>query len=162
LQFEQNLKIFQTEHDFIKHKVPYRNFVDLGDVAPVCYDSKIGLVIETYFDNEVITYSEKIFRALQIPRPWLLFCSKYAVKNLRLMGFDVLDDVIDHNSYDELDLPTARQTQILDLLLTYRYLTIDDTRLKRAAQHNQNLLKGFAKSWSQDIMHAIDTVADHA
>ena len=164
-QFERYFNNFQSEHDFLLNNklVPYCNFTDHGDVTPVCYASKISLVLETFFtDNNLITYSEKIFRALQIPRLWMLFAARHAVKYLQDMGFDVLDDIVDHESYDSLDSPVARQTQILDLMPTLIAHQIDYHRLQQAAQHNQNLLAKFSKSSVQDIKYVIDQASTHA
>jgi hypothetical protein len=164
-QFERYCNNFQSEHEFILNNklVPYCNFTDNGDVTPVCYASNISLVLETTFDNNnVITYSEKIFRALQIPRPWLLFCHCRAVKHLRNMGFDVLDDIVDHESYDSLECAVARQSQILDLMPALIAKSMDNNRLVQAAQHNQNLLAKFSKTWLQDIKSVIDQASTHA
>lgn len=159
-QFDQHLTTFQIEHDWIKDKIPYRNFPDNGDITSICYASKVSVILETYFaDNNIITYSEKTFRALQIPRPWLLFSHKHAVKNLRAIGFDLLDDVIDHDSYDAIDSSVERQMCILDLLPSVIELDITYTRLKQAAHHNQSLLKNFSKTWLEDLKNAIDDAA---
>lgn len=161
-QFEKHLLTFNKEHDLIKHRIPYCNFHDAGDLIDACYDSRIGIVLETYFDdNNIITYSEKTFRALQIPRPWILFAARHAVRNLRDMGFDILDDMISHDVYDDLDSPVQRQTKILDLLPLMLNTTIDDDRLQQAARHNQNLLAKFSASYYQDIQHTIDHAAAH-
>lgn len=162
-QFEKHLTIFHQEHEFIKPRIPYRNFPDNGDVTAICYASKLSLVLETYFhENDLITYTEKTFRALQIPRPWILFAPRHAVRNLKRIGFDVLDDMIDHDSYDCLDSPVARQTKILDLLSTLADLQLNDSRLQQAALHNQNLLEKFSRNWIQDIELVIEQAAAYA
>lgn len=162
-QFETQCSIFHTEHEFIRSRLPYRNFTDNGDLTPICYDSKINLVLETYFDqNDIITYTEKTFRALQIPRPWLLFSHKHAVKYLQEMGFDTLDDIIDHTQYDNIDFCIERQVKLLDILVDLIGRDFDKDRLNQAAKHNQELLRKFSGTWMDDCLEAINKASEIA
>jgi hypothetical protein len=161
-QFQEQLSIFQPEHDAVKSRVPYKNFVCDGDLTKVILDSKFSIVLETYFDkNTIITYTEKIFRALQLPQPWLLFGSKHAVKNLKSMGFDVLDDVVDHDYYDNIDVAVERQLKILDLAEKYVHETFDQDRCIQAARHNQSILEQYALTWKQDYKDTVLSAAQH-
>jgi hypothetical protein len=158
-QFEQHFSnIFWAEHKFIRPQVPYRNF-EIDNLNLIIMDSKFGIVLETYFDrNEVITFSEKIFRHLKLPRPWIIFSHQHAVKYLRNMGFDVLDDIVDH-SYDSIEFDINRQVKLLDIaeqLCKINFTTALVTRLKQAAAHNQQLLSTMLSTWYQDIDHSID------
>lgn len=151
-QYQKFLSIFTDEHEFIKNAVPYKNFEDHGDITHVVYDSKFSIVLETYFDNnDVVTYSEKTFRALQIPRPWILFSHKHAVRHLRDMGFDVLDDLVEHDLYDNLDSEIERQTQLLNISVRMVDQNFNYQRLRQAAEHNQKLLKNFSSTWVDDF-----------
>jgi hypothetical protein len=151
-QFEKHCKIFQTEHDYIRSKIPFRNFDD-SNLNNVIMQTKFSLVLETYFDdNRYITYSEKIFRCLKLPRPWLMFAMKGAVSALESMGFDVLRDVVDH-SYDSIDFCIDRQVAILDLcqhMINIEYTPALQQRLQQSAQHNQLLLDQLKQSWHND------------
>jgi hypothetical protein len=161
-QFHQYHEIFQPEHDAIKAKVPYKNFVCDGDLTQVILDSRFSIVLETYFDkNNVITYTEKIFRALQLPQPWLLFGSQHAVKHVKAMGFDVLDDVVDHDYYDNIETAVERQSKILDLAQNYVNQTFDHDRCAKAARHNQNILQEFSLTWRQDYKDTIAAALTH-
>jgi len=156
-QFNQYLKIFEVEHQQIRDKVPYKNFVDNGDLTDTVLDSKFSIILETYFDNnDLITYTEKIFRGLQLPRPWVLFTAQHGVHYLRQMGFDVLDDIVDH-SYDDISFAIERQAKILDIV--EKMVNIDikklQPRLIDAAIHNQNLMKDFATRWQDDYQQTI-------
>lgn len=151
-QFEKHCKIFQSEHDYIKSKVPFRNFDD-SNLNNAIMKTKFSIVLETYFhDNRYVTYSEKIFRCLKLPRPWILFAMKGAVAHLRDMGFDVLDDIVDHG-YDNIDFSIERQSVLLDLaqqLGKIEYTPALYARLQQAAESNQNLLVRFNKSFKSD------------
>ena len=153
-QFQEQLSIFKSEHEFIKSCVPYCNFDSNIKLNQIIMDSKFSIVLETYFDqNEIITFSEKIFRCLKLPRPWVMFAMKNAVQNLREMGFDVLDDLIDH-SYDTIDFAIARQIAILDqveIMCKTQLTTTMISRCQRAANHNQQLLLKFLETFYKDI-----------
>jgi hypothetical protein len=144
--------VYQHEHEIGRGLIPYNNIEDRGLSLEQCIiDSNISLILETYITDSNITFSEKIFRALQLPRPWLLYCSPGAISLLNGYGFDVLDDYVDH-SYDQEFNHNHRLFKILNQLETFinRTYTEDDyTRFNRAASHNQNLLLQFEQAWPE-------------
>ena len=150
--FKRGNHIFKEEHEILKTQVPIQTFDD--DLEQSIIDSKVSLVIETYFDNKnVIALSEKIFRNLVMPRPWLLFCAPGAVKHLRQVGFDVMDYIIDH-SYDNIVDPVSRQVAILNILDGCRDIDIDNQlvlRMTQSCQHNYDLLKKLRKRLPKKI-----------
>lgn len=153
-QFQEQLSIFKSEHEFIRSCVPYRNFDSNIGLNQLIMDSKFSIVLETYFDrNNVITYSEKIFRCLKLPRPWIMFAMKNAVQNLRDLGFDVLDDLVDH-SYDTIDFGIARQIAILnqiEIMCKNQLTTSMILRCEQAAKHNQQLLFKLLETFYEDV-----------
>jgi hypothetical protein len=157
-QLEQHLNIFQREHDFIRTQMPYRNF-ESDNLTQTIMSSKFSIILETYFDNnEVITFSEKIFRCLKLPRPWILFAQQHAVQYLRDMGFDVLDDVVDH-SYDSIEFGIDRQIKLLDVAEQLCNLKFDPTLAKRTQQatdHNCRLLSNMFDICQQDIFDSVE------
>lgn len=166
LAFEQYNKIFDEEHKIIRNQIPYKNFEDNGDVAPVILSSKFSIVLETFFhDNRVITYSEKIFRCLQLPRPWVLFSTQFAIDNLRKLGFDVLDDIVDHR-YDNIENLIERQVAILDQCEILKDLDINSVlqRCQQATLHNKHLLQSMKQNlmpnFKQDLMNAKEQILD--
>lgn len=154
--FQDHCSIFKEEHMWIKPQIPYRNFHSSGDLTDVIVDSKFSIVLETYFDNnDIQTYSEKIFRALQLPRPWLLFAHKGAVAHLKTMGFDVLDDIVNHSHYDDELIDVNRQSKLLDVAVELINSNVNYNRAKEAAAHNQQLLKKFNQTWKQDYIDRV-------
>lgn len=157
-QFQQQLQIFQPEHEVVKSMVPYRNFDPDADPTQIIMQSEFSIILETYFDrNNVITFSEKIFRCLKLPRPWILFAMKGAVQYLRNLGFDVLDDLVDHG-YDQIDFSIERQSALLDLAQTMcqRTLTVEQiARCEQAAKHNQQRLQEMFDIWHCDIDQSV-------
>jgi len=154
--YNQGYSIFEAEHNLMRDRVPFCNFE--GDLDQVVVDSCISLVIETYFDwPDTIAFSEKIFRALQLPRPIILYSMPGSVEVLRKYGFDVWDDIIDH-AYDVEPDQIQRQIKILDQLCQLRNLTYTDQQLKEfelRAQHNRDLLQKFKSQWPDKLKNTL-------
>jgi len=150
-------EIFEVEHELMRDRVPFVNFD--GDLDQAVIDSQFSVVIETYFDwPDTIAFSEKVFRALQLPRPILLYSMPGSVKTLRDYGFELFDDIIDH-SYDSEPDQIKRQVMILDQLcawkdrtFTAQHLVDFDQRIK----YNRDLLKNFRSNWPKKLQHAIE------
>jgi len=154
--FAQGNEIFQTEHNQLRPHMPYCS-VDIP-LEQAIIDSKIQLVLETYTDSHTITLSEKTFRALQLPRPWLLFATPGAVAHLTHCGFDVFGDLVDH-SYDAIQNPAARQMAILAELTRWSTVEFDQKlqqRLDQGLAHNQQLLKTLRQQWPERLQNTID------
>jgi hypothetical protein len=147
-QFERyHSSVFAEEHKIAQSLVPYRNFDQSKDLDDVVMQSKFSIIVETYFDdNNAITFTEKTIRALRLPRPWVLFGPKNSVKQLRTWGFDVLDDLVDHNSYDQFESHIERETVMLDMAKTLLQFDTQQHwhRLKKASDHNLKLLEDWA------------------
>jgi hypothetical protein len=151
LGFEKYNNIFAAEHELIKGQIPYKNFEDTGELTSVVLATKFSIVLETFFhNNNVITFSEKTFRCLQLPRPWLLFSSQHAVKYLQDLGLDVLGDVVDH-SYDKIADPIERQMAILEQAKILVDQPLNQQRCIVAAEHNKALLKSWWAVWKVNI-----------
>jgi hypothetical protein len=115
--------------------------------------SRLTLVVESYVSDSVIAFSEKIFRALQTPRPWILFCSPGSVDVLRSAGFDVMDDVVDH-SYDEIVNVEQRLQAIITELKKLKYFFLP--RYKQAVKTNQAILDTLKHQWSYKLQSILD------
>jgi hypothetical protein len=130
-------------------------YLELRDRVPITVDydpdsaaleSEVTIVTESYVSDSIIAFSEKIFRALQTPRPWLLFCSPGSVQLLKDSGFDVLDDVVDH-SYDGIVDQEQRLSIMLDQL---DHIVYNAERCERAVLHNQQRLQDLKAIWKQN------------
>ena len=124
-----------------------------GTLEQCIIDTNVSLILETYTRDEAIVFSEKIFRALQLPRPWLLYCSPFSIELLRSHGFDVLDDMV-NTEYDTEKNHWMRLDIILDQLEAFidrQYTPNDYQRFKQAAKHNQQLLASLLHSWPEKL-----------
>lgn len=142
----------------ISQIIPIRNHSLSVEQANV--KSWLTLVVETYAGNSVISMSEKTFRALVTPAPWILYAGLNTVNFLRSMGFDCLDDVIDH-SYDRYvsTLPLGKDK--IELVASMAWAQVAalkaqnfewlKPRLLRAAQHNIKILGEMSQQLPADI-----------
>lgn len=155
-----NLDRYHAEHVQAQQLIPYNTVESHGSLEQCIIDSHISMVIETYVSDTDIVFSEKIFRVLQLPRPWLLYCSPGSVSLLRNHGFDVLDDVVDH-SYDSVLQHQDRLIEILDQLETFVnrcYTAKDFQRFEQAQQHNQHRLTELSAQWPSRINSIISEI----
>lgn len=153
----QGNEIFAAEHAALRSRIPFKNFDCPLEQAII--DSQKSLVLETFFEDNAVCLSEKTWRAVQLPRPFLLFACPGSVAMLRDWGFDVYDDMINH-AYDHETDPVRRQMAILAELgkaLTFDHNTLTD--LNQRARHNQTLLRNLGLNWQNrvsDIVKALD------
>ena len=118
--------------------------------------SWLNIAVETYSSDNVVALSEKIFRCLVTPVPWIAYSGRYTIARLRSLGFDVLDDIVDHD-YDRLIeahykmsgfINTARNT--ITALKTHDWSQLL-SRCCVATTHNQRLLSKMKSAWPTDF-----------
>lgn len=158
------LQSFDDIKDDIKKLVPFRNFEDKNDLCGVILQTKFSIIIETYFEREDCqTFTEKTWRALQLPRPWLLFAAKNCVQKLRDMGFDVFDDYVNHD-YDLHDTKYTcvdRQESMLQQAERLFDLEITPDILKdwqEKSNHNRQIIQRWAASWHDKCRGPFDQI----
>ena len=147
------------EYQRLTAKMPFRNHDFTHDQA--LWASRLNIVVETYSSDDVIAFSEKTFAALCIPRPWTLFGGRCSVARLRNLGFDVLDNLVDHG-YDRLTKIQDKYPQFVECCLN----SIVDPmkhrdRLESAALHNQKLLHTWKTIAEKDFQNWLTDLGDH-
>ena len=151
---------YKDEHTVALDLVPYNTVDVFGSLEQVIMKTNVSLILETFMNEDHVVFSEKLFRALQLPRPWMLFCSPHSVKLLKSYGFDVLDDYVDHG-YDEEFNKGNRMNMLLyqlNILADRVYTRRDYERFEVAAATNKQLLDGYTKCWPlrlAEIKHKI-------
>jgi len=123
----------------------------------------LNLVVETYSSDSVIALSEKTFRALVTPVPWMLYAGRHAVAYLESLGFDCLNDLVPHHYDDRVDIRTVDygdkcvdwfwMAQQVAADLTDKNFEHLQSRCKQAAEHNRDLLNQLRRQWPQDLVH---------
>jgi hypothetical protein len=143
------LENYSDQHVIGQQLIPYNTVESHGTLEQCIIDSKISLILETYTSDNHVVFSEKVFRCLQLPRPWLLYCSPGSVDLLRTHGFDVLDDIVD-TTYDSVINHTDRLHLILnqlEIFINQPYTNKDYLRFQQAANHNRQLLIELGQKW---------------
>lgn len=147
---------FDHAHEKLRSQVPLLLNMTPDDAA---MDSHITLVMETYVSDWVIAISEKIFRVLQTPRPWLVYCTPGTVRMLRSHGFDTLDDYVDHESYDTINNHWHRMDRLVNMISSWNTV-LDHERLAKAAAHNRELLATLKAKLPAHIDHCVQLTGD--
>lgn len=143
---------WDTLMDQLRDRMPL--LLDSNDPDQAAQDSVVTIVVESYVSDDVIAVSEKIFRALQTPRAWLLLCSPNTVQCLRRAGFDVLDDLVDH-SYDQVQDMEQRMDMILDQTNTISH---DVDRCQQAVAHNRQRLAELSRQWPARLSQVLQSI----
>lgn len=148
---------YQKTYERLAPKMPYRNHDFDHDRA--LQSARLNIVVETYSSDDSVAFSEKIFTALQLPRPWVVFAGRFAVQRLRYLGFDVLDDLVDHG-YDTLTRAQAKTDRfVVSALASIKDLGCHAGRLQQAAEHNQSLLRRWRQDWTGDFGNWLQNLA---
>ncbi len=127
------------------------------DPTQAALHSLFTVVIESYVSDWCIAVSEKIFRALQTPRPWAVYASPGTVAMLRNTGFDVLDDQVQHWRYDSLADPDQRRQAVIQQIANHKF---DRDRLQQAASHNSQLLAQLKRRLPDHVAHCHQSILD--
>jgi hypothetical protein len=149
--------LFQSQYEATRSLIPFCNFEQTQDIENIICRSMISVVIETYFDdNRAIALSEKTFRALQLPRPFLLYAPKGTIQYLKDIGFELIDDIVDY-SYDQNHSWITRQAAILDQVkhfLKNKNYTIPQRYLD-IAYHNQQVMLNWKLTWDKKLLPSL-------
>jgi len=137
----------------LANQMPIRNHTLEHDVA--YNQSWLSIVVETYSSDNVISLSEKIFRCLVTPVPWVAYAGRYTIAKLRELGFDVMDDIVDH-SYDRLleaqhkmSNFTGCAQKTISHVKNLPWLQVR-SRCQAAAFHNQWWLAELSRVWQEN------------
>ena len=141
---------YLEEYRRLSDKMPFRNHGFSHEQA--LWASRLNIVLETYSGDDVIAFSEKTFQTLCVPRPWVIFGGRGCIARLRRLGFDVLDDLVDH-SYDHLTKIQDKYPVFVDCSVQSMMTDIKQnrSRLESAARHNQNLLYKWRDAQESDF-----------
>jgi hypothetical protein len=126
--------------------------------------SWLNIIVETYSSDHTVSLSEKTFRCLVSPAPWISFSGRHSLVLLQKLGFDVLIDIVDH-SHDSL---LERDNKVkkfaesaANTINKLKLLSLQDVtaRCHRAAQTNQLLLAQMATTWPSDFEHWLEKLS---
>lgn len=144
---------------FFRHRdlMPFCNHDLTQEEADV--SAWLNVVVETYSTNSsVIALSEKTFRALSLPVPFILYSGKHTMMYLQKLGFDIMPDLMTYK-YDVKD--ELKSSDYGDKTVDFIYegaeiveklrKTTPTQRCINAANHNRALLKQMHHQWPADF-----------
>lgn len=152
----------KSAYQKISPLMPLKNY-DL-DFDSISTKSWINIIIETYGSDNVVSLSEKIFRALVTPAPWTVYSGRYTVAYLESLGFDCMTDIVDHNYYDRLKEIEGKLSTFnwksLEIVSNLKNIGIKKVKQRciDAAKNNQQLLKTYSESFPAELNTWINTL----
>lgn len=159
---------YDSAYQDLRTKIPFKNFVETDNLCDLIMCTKFSLVLESWwFRTDILSYTEKTFRVLQTPRPWLLFHATGSIAALKSLGFYVYDDLIDI-SYDDLDTASdyvPRQREILAQAQRLMDLEVTESLLdywEKKTQENCEILREYNVTWKKDFEHVLSQAYDSA
>lgn len=161
-------QVYQHVYEDLLPRMPFRNH-DLAHEQSHL-QAWTNVVIETYSSDTTVALSEKLFRALCLPVPWIVYSGKNTVAYLHSLGFDVLRDTIKHDYDGMIENKTAAYGDKMvdfifeghDAVTKFKTMSQDalSQRCQQAAQHNQNLLAEMQSSWPLDFAKWLPSVIE--
>lgn len=163
----EHQEIYQEAYQDLEPLMPWRNHDLSHEQSHV--SAWLNVVMETYSSDTTVALSEKIFRALCLPAPWIVYSGRHTVAYLHSLGFDVMRDVIEHQ-YDSLmeNKNTVYGDKMIDFVfegtdfvdVNQHKLTELQQRCQQAASFNQNLLKNMSQQWPEDFARWFPSVVN--
>ena len=165
-QLEQQFHtVYDNTYSRLLPQIPFRNHKLEHELAHV--QAHLNVVAETYSSDTTVALSEKTFRALCLPVPWMLYSGKHTVAYLNSLGFDVMLDVIEHRYDSMIENKTAAYgDKMVDFLfegveaVERMQANLPQQRAEQAATTNQQRLAEMKQSWPQDFAQWWPTVVD--
>ena len=152
----QYREVYQETYERLLAQMPFRNHELMQEQAHV--GAWVNLVMETYSSDTTIALSEKTFRALCLPVPFMLYSGRNTLAYLHSLGFDILQDVIEHRYDSMIENRTAAYG---DKMVDFVFEGADAVermqtqnlaeRCQEAAEQNAFLLHRMRDSWPTDF-----------
>jgi hypothetical protein len=157
---EQLQALYAESYNLLHNLMPFKNYE--FSLEQMHVSSYLTIVMETYGTDTTIALSEKLFRALCLPVPWMVYAGRHTVIYLESLGFDTLNDLIGHE-YDHVSCAPGTG-DFGDKMVDFVYegsMAVD--RFKRmnpeefhdrctaAAEHNCKLLYKMQQQWPVDF-----------
>jgi hypothetical protein len=157
--------VYDKTYCAVVNKMPFCNHIMNQEQVHV--SAWMNIVMETYSSDTTVALSEKIFRALCLPVPWMVYSGRHTVAYLHSLGFDVLRDVVEHK-YDNMQ--ENRTAAYGDKMVDFLFEGVDTVermqhdrpwmRAEQAARVNQALLSNMQQTWPADFAAWWPTVVE--
>lgn len=155
---DHHREVYGETYEDLVHRMPLLNHALTHEQSHV--RAWVNVVMETYSSDTTVAVSEKMFRALCLPVPWIVYSGKHTVAYLHSLGFDVQRDVIEHRYDGMIENKTAAYgDKMVDFIFEGSdFVSNNDqqtehlkARCQQAAEFNQQHLRNFARQWPVDF-----------
>jgi hypothetical protein len=123
----------------------FRGEVDRTNVHPAFTDTYLNIVTET--EIAAAWFSEKVTKPLSTGQMFVVAAGASSVKCLREFGFDMFDDIIDHNRYDKILNWDQRLSAVSDLVSDI--MNLDWKNIYK--QTTDRRIKNIERFWSKEF-----------
>jgi hypothetical protein len=153
IEFDPDRK-YTHSIDSVKY---HGTWITLSQVIPldIYNQTAYSLVAETNFSNEYNFYTEKIVKPILARRLFVVIAGRHYLKNLRAMGFQTFDGIIDE-SYDNIennqDRWSAALTQVHWLMAQDQSVVLD--KIQRIVDHNHAHIE--SHNWYTEFSHQLE------
>lgn len=130
--------------------------VSLSQIVPVSVynQTAYSLVCESQYENNFSFFTEKIIKPMLSRRIFLACSGRYFLKNLKSLGFQTFDSIIDESYDNEWHL--EKRIEMLLQQIEYLY-TVDQAETYKSVEsvleHNFNLIMNH--DWQRDMIKSI-------
>ena len=121
---------------YFADKMPYCNFETTLEQSII--DAELSIVHETTITDLAICLTEKVFRLLQLPRPFVVYGSSNLIAWLEEMGFKTGSDFVDH-SYDSIEDDNQRRQAVVESAYNFSWSDKLQDSFVKIADHNKAL-----------------------
>ena len=132
--------------------------VSLSQILPtdIYANTHSSIVAETQSENAFSFYTEKIVKPILAKRPFVVASGQHYLKNLKRLGFQTFDGLIDE-SYDNEPLLETRIKLMCDQVRTINNMKTLDwiAQTREICEHNFQLM--FDTNWQQQMIAYLDS-----
>jgi hypothetical protein len=139
--------------DFFQNRMPFRNWS--SSLEQSILNCEICIVHESSFNKDMKILSEKTFRILQLPRPFVIFGNVGIINWLKEMGFDVGEKYVDH-SYDSIKDHNQRREAVVLSALNLRCNNSMLKEYETIAHNNKQLLKKYRENFEDKLKTVLE------
>jgi hypothetical protein len=155
-----NLKtVYLNAFEHMAPLMPYRNHNHSLEQSHV--RAWLNVIVETYSSDTCIALSEKTFRALVTPVPFVLYAGRYTTARLTQMGFDLMPDLVKHRTDFNIEKQDGEFGDRMVDFVRDAHESVEamkkmpfaklQQRCQAAATHNQQVLAQYRQQWPRDF-----------
>tara|TARA_B000000532_G_scaffold243948_1_gene241623 strand:+ start:1167 stop:2351 length:1185 start_codon:yes stop_codon:yes gene_type:complete len=124
--------------------------------VPLEYVQSCADLVTESFVGDSLSYTEKTWKPIALKKPFLLMSGKNAHKYLKVMGYELYDELFDY-SFDDKDFNT-RFSSIIDQVKTLCKIStkefaeqISDEKIKSKIEYNYSHFKEQSRKWQEEF-----------